>query len=65
MDSYDNLMAGGPGGAVVIPGDPEGSELVRSLKGQDQARMPPGGSSLEPSEINKFVTWIAEGCPNN
>jgi hypothetical protein len=65
MDSYDNLMAGGPGGKVVIPGDPDGSGLVRSIKGQIQSRMPPGDATLEPSEIDMFVTWIAEGCANN
>jgi mono/diheme cytochrome c family protein len=65
MDSYDNLMAGGPGGRVVIAGDPDGSELVRSIKGQGQSRMPPGGSALSPSEIEIIETWIAEGSPNN
>jgi mono/diheme cytochrome c family protein len=65
MDSYDNLMAGGPGGRVVIPGDPDRSMLVRSIKGQSQSRMPPSGTGLAPSEIDIFVTWIAEGCPNN
>jgi mono/diheme cytochrome c family protein len=65
MDSYDNLMAGGPGGKVVIAGDPDGSELVRRIKGQGQSRMPPGSAALAQSEIDMFVTWIAEGCPNN
>ena len=65
MDSYDNLMAGGPGGKVVIAGDPDGSILVRSIKGQSEPRMPPGNATLAPSEIDLFVTWIAEGCPNN
>jgi mono/diheme cytochrome c family protein len=65
MDSYDNLMAGGASGKVVIPGDPDGSDLVRSIKGQGQSRMPPGNATLAPSEIDMFVTWIAEGCPNN
>jgi hypothetical protein len=65
MDSYDNLMAGGPGGMVVIAGDPDGSILVRSIKGQSQPRMPPGDATLAPLEIEMLATWIAEGCPNN
>jgi hypothetical protein len=65
MDNYDNLMAGGPGGKVVIAGDPDGSILVRSIKGQSQPQMPPGNATLAPSKIDMFVTWIAEGCPNN
>ena len=65
MDNYDNLMGGGPSGKVVIAGDPGGSELIRSIKGQGQSRMPPGNVTLTSSEIDMFVTWIAEGCPNN
>jgi mono/diheme cytochrome c family protein len=65
MDSYDNLMAGGSGNKVVIPGVPQASEIVRRIRELGPLRMPPGDSALEPSEINLFVTWIAEGCPNN
>ena len=65
MDSYDNLMAGVPGGKVVIPGDPERSDLVRRIEGLSQPRMPPDDSILVMSEIDMFVTWIAVGSPNN
>ena len=65
LDSYDNLMVGGAGGKIVIPGDPQASELVRSIKGLGQPLMPPGAVPLESPEIDKIVTWIAEGSPNN
>lgn len=65
MDSYDNLMAGSARGSVVIAGDPDGSVLVRSIRGEGQSRMPPGGAGLASSEIELLVTWIAEGAPNN
>lgn len=65
MDSYDNLMAGSAGGKVVIAGDPDGSLLVRSIRGDGRSRMPPGGAGLTSSEIQLLVTWIAEGAPNN
>ncbi len=65
VDSYDNLMAGSAGGKVVIPGDPEGSELVRWMRGESRPQMPPADSMLAPSEIEMFVRWVAEGSPNN
>lgn len=65
MDSYDNLMAGGPAGKIVIPGDPGDSVLVRRIRGLSQPHMPPDGSNLASPEIDMIVTWIAEGCPNN
>ena len=65
MDSYDNLMAGTPSGKTVIAGDPDGSALVRSITGEGQSRMPPGGAGLTSSEIEMIVTWIAEGASNN
>ena len=65
MNSYDNLMAGGPAGKIVIPGDPEDSELVRRIRGLSQPRMPLDGSTLASPEIDMIVTWIAEGSPNN
>lgn len=65
VDSYDNLMAGGDAGKVVVPGDPQGSELVRRIDGSTQGQMPPGDSTLTSSEIDLIMTWIAEGSPKN
>lgn len=65
VDSYDHLMAGGDGGTVVIPGDPEGSERARRIRGSGGESMPPGDSTLSPAEIDLILTWIAEGSPNN
>ncbi len=61
MDSYDNLMDGN----IIVPGDPEASELVMSIQESSQSIMPPGSDGLSASEIDLIVTWIAEGCPNN
>jgi len=65
LNSYDNLMFGGSGGKVVIPGEPQASELVKRIQGQSQPRMPLGADALRSSEIDRIVIWIAEGCPNN
>ncbi len=65
LETYDNLMAGTPRGAVVVPGDPQTSELARRIRGEGQLRMPPSGPPLSPAEISVIATWIAEGAPNN
>ena len=64
LDSYDRLMGGSASGPVVIPGNPQASELVRSIQGVGQPLMPPD-EALPAKEIDFIVTWIAEGCPNN
>ncbi|MFQ5344222.1 MAG: c-type cytochrome domain-containing protein [Anaerolineae bacterium] len=65
LDSYDHVMAGSARGRVIVPGDPQASELVRRIRGLSQPRMPMGGAPLPPSDIDAIVTWIAEGTPNN
>ncbi len=65
LDSYDHVMAGSARGPVVIPGNPQASELVRRIKGLSQPRMPLGGAPLPAADIDAIVTWIAEGAPNN
>ena len=65
LDSYDHLMAGSAHERVLIPGDPQASELVRRITGASQPAMPMGGTPLPASDIDVIVTWIAEGAPNN
>ncbi|MFQ5814431.1 MAG: c-type cytochrome domain-containing protein [Anaerolineae bacterium] len=65
LESYDHVMAGSARGRVVIPDDPQASELVRRIRGLSQPSMPLGGAPLPASDIDAIVTWIAEGAPNN
>ncbi len=65
LTSYEHLMAGSRHGPVVIPGDPEASELVRRLTGASQPAMPLGGPPLPPDRIELVRRWIAEGAPKN
>lgn len=64
MDSPERLMAGGDGGRVLEPGDPEASELyVRvSLPRDDLDFMPVEGEPLSETEIETLRTWIAQGA---
>src|SRR5450631_2112127 len=51
---------------AIVPGDPDGSELVRRIASQDAAvRMPPvyaGRAPLKPAEIDRIRSWIAQGA---
>lgn len=50
--------------AVVTPGDPEGSELVRRITADEDERMPPAdsGKVLSPAEIEILRQWVAAGA---
>ncbi|RME81187.1 MAG: hypothetical protein D6775_14245, partial [Caldilineae bacterium] len=66
LDSYDHVLQGGTYRAVIVPGDPEGSELVRRIKGEALPRMPfDGPPFLSDEQIALIVRWIAEGAPDN
>lgn len=60
-----SILAGGRGGAVLVPGRPEQSELARrvSLPATDEDHMPPEGKPpLGGAEIAALSAWIAAGA---
>ena len=64
LDSYANLMTGSWNGFVVVAGNPQGSELVRRIRGISQPRMPLTGPPwLSDDEIELIERWIAGGAP--
>jgi mono/diheme cytochrome c family protein len=63
LADVDALLAGAARGPVVVPGDPDGSELVRRLRGASLPRMPlTGPPYLSDEEIDLFARWIAAGA---
>ncbi len=65
LTSYENVMAGSNTGPVVIPGQPENSELVKRIKGISQPRMPFGQTPLTDQQIQLIESWVAQGAQNN
>ena len=64
FDHRETVVAGGDG--VVIPGDPENSELLRRVLSEDpDERMPPPSSkkTLTGKQIETLRQWIAAGAP--
>jgi len=65
LSNYASLMQGGISGAVVIPGDPDSSIIVRRLEGSIQPQMPYGGAPLPQSQIQLIRDWITQGAHDN
>ena len=61
LDSYEGALAGSQNGPVLAPGDPDGSELVRRIRGESEPRMPLVGEPLAAGEIEMIEQWVREG----
>jgi mono/diheme cytochrome c family protein len=65
MDTYEHLMRGGEDGAVVVPGNPKSSEILRRVRlpASDDDSMPSDGDKpFAPEEIQMIERWIAAGA---
>jgi hypothetical protein len=60
LDSRKGVLTGGDSGAAVVPGDPDKSLMVRSIRYQ-AFEMPPTGK-LKPAEISVLVEWVRQGA---
>lgn len=51
---------------IVIPGEPDISELVKAIEGRRLPQMPPPGYwPLEYPQTKGIRTWVKEGAKNN
>jgi hypothetical protein len=64
LDTLEGALAGSVNGPVLVPGDPDASELVRQVRGESQLMMPLAGEPLSPAEIGLVENWFREGLPN-
>lgn len=66
LDSKAGWEKGGDSGEpAIIPGDPERSLLVRSIRHvDDDLQMPPRSDRLPDAVIADFVTWVKLGAPD-
>ncbi|OJW16805.1 MAG: hypothetical protein BGO49_15955 [Planctomycetales bacterium 71-10] len=62
LSSRAKILEGGDGGPAVVPGDVEGSLLVRAVRYHDEPRMPPD-KRLDEAEIGALSRWIEQGAP--
>jgi len=62
LRTYDEILVGSDHGAVIIPGDVEGSLLIELVANQ---KMPKRGPKLTPAQVQIISDWVAAGAPNN
>ena len=65
VENRDALLDGGNSGQVVIPGNGDGSLLIRILDGRAQPQMPEDSGPLLDAQIDAIKTWIDEGAQDN
>jgi mono/diheme cytochrome c family protein len=67
LTSYDGVMKGTKHGPMVIPHDPDSSNLVWLLdwRGSPEVRMPHGKKKLSTCDRDAIRAWIREGAKNN
>jgi mono/diheme cytochrome c family protein len=67
LSTYEGLMKGTKLGKMVVPGDPESSNLMWLLdwRASPQLRMPHGKKKLSICDRDAIRAWIREGALNN
>jgi mono/diheme cytochrome c family protein len=62
LETFAELLMGGESGALLVPGKPAESLIVKKLRGTAGERMPLDQAPLSEDVIAKFEKWIAEGA---
>lgn len=63
IDMREGLMRGGEGGPAVVPGSPDESFLMKTIRHEIvDMQMPPKNGKLTEQEIADVETWIKNGC---
>ena len=64
LDFKAGWERGGNRGTAIVPGDPDGSLLIKAISFRDpQLKMPPGGR-LSATEIADLSEWVRMGAPD-
>lgn len=60
LDTLEDILKGGATGPAIVPGDPEGSFLLKALRYEEtDYQMPPAGK-LSDEDIQAVEQWIRE-----
>jgi mono/diheme cytochrome c family protein len=67
LTTYEGLMKGTKHGPMVIPGDPDSSNLIWLLdwRASPELRMPHGTKKLSTCDRTEIRRWIREGAKDN
>jgi len=61
LTSFGTLMTGGGGGAIVDPGNVDGSRIWSTCAKKEEPFMPPEGAPLSTKDLDLLVAWIKGG----
>ncbi|MDB6024882.1 MAG: Protein of unknown function (DUF1553)/Protein of unknown function (DUF1549)/Planctomycete [Verrucomicrobiales bacterium] len=65
LDSKAGMLKGGESGAVIVPGKPEESLLIKAVRYTDKdLQMPPKDQKLSEAQIADLITWVKMGAPD-
>jgi hypothetical protein len=64
LDSREALFKGGDSGAVIVPGDPEKSLLIKAVRYTDPDLQMPKDKKLDDDKIADLVAWVKMGAPD-
>jgi hypothetical protein len=64
LDRRAGWVRGGDSGAVIVPGDPDGSLLVKMVTHDPDYEPMPPKSKLKPRQIADLREWVRRGAPD-
>jgi len=65
LDTREGWVKGGEDGAVIVPGDPDKSSLIKAVRYEDKdLQMPPKGEKLTDQQIADLTEWVKMGAPD-
>ncbi|MDF1740854.1 MAG: DUF1549 domain-containing protein [Verrucomicrobiales bacterium] len=64
LDRKEGWVHGGDAGPSLVPGDPEGSLLVESIRYADTDLQMPPKSRMSAEEVQILEQWVAMGAPD-
>jgi mono/diheme cytochrome c family protein len=67
LSTYEGAMKGTKFGPMIVPGDPDSSNLMWLLdwRGSPDTRMPHGKKKLSVCDRDAIRAWIRQGAKNN
>src|SRR5690242_20106382 len=64
LDSTDAILKGGDTSPAIVPGDVEGSLLIKAVRYTDpDLKMPPKNKKLSAEQIASLEAWVKIGAP--
>ncbi len=64
LDSRAGMLEGGNSGPVIVPGDPDQSQLIKAIRYTDQELKMPPKQRLSAQQVADFEAWVRTGAPD-